>query len=389
MPVELRGVTWDHERGIGGVRAATSAYLAERPQWRVEWTTRSLQAFADQSLEELARRFDLLVIDHPAVGDAVARGCLLPLDEGARPASTAQKPPTGVGRSDESYEWDGRRWAFAIDAAAQVSAYRPDLLEAAGVPLPRTWNDAKEAAALLRRRGLWTALPMVPVDAINAFLAVCVALGGEPFSPAAGGVVPREVGGEALDLLATMISRCHPSSLRWNPPRTLEHMATEGDVAYCPLAFGYSNYSRAGFRDRLVRFAGGPAGEDGVPRGTLGGAGLAVSAYAPAPEEAVALASFLADGATQRGDYFRGGGQPAHRSAWTDPTVNSASSCFFSDTLAAMDAAYLRPRYDGFLRFQDAGGRIVHSFLSGPAEPKAALARLDDAYVASLTEAKD
>jgi multiple sugar transport system substrate-binding protein len=388
MPAVLRGVTWDHERGIGGIRAATSAFLEERPGCRVEWTARSLQAFAEQSLEELARRFDLLVIDHPAMGHAVARACLLPLDEEARPASASETSRTGVGRSDESYDWDGRRWAFAIDAAAQVSAYRPDLLEAAGISLPRTWTDALDAAAILRRRGLWAAVPMVPVDAINAFLAVCIALGGEPFSPPAGRVAPPDVGGDALDLLASMISRCHPSSLQWNPPSMLEHMATEGDVAYCPLAFGYSNYARPGFRDRLVRFAGGPAGEDGVPRGTLGGAGLAVSAYSRAPEDAVALASFIADGATQRGVYFRGGGQPGHRSAWTDPAVNSASSCFFSDTLAAMDAAYLRPRYDGFLRFQGAGGRIVHSFLKRRADPEATLARLDDAYVASLTEAR-
>jgi multiple sugar transport system substrate-binding protein len=389
MPLEpeLRGVTWNHERGVGGVRAATDAFLAEHPRWRVDWSTRSLQAFADQPLEELARRFDLLVIDHPAVGHAVARGCLRPLD------GDAPRPPTSgesgaVGRSDESYEWEGHRWAFAIDAAAQVAAYRPDLLESAGVAIPRTWNDALEAAAVLRRRGLWAAMPMVPVDAINAFLAACVALGGQPFEPAAGGVARTDVGRAALDLLASMISRCHPSSLLWNPPRTLEHMATEEDVAYCPLGFGYSNYARPGFRDRLVRFAGAPAGGDGVPMGTLGGAGLAVSAHSAVPEEAVALASFIAQGATQRGVYFRGGGQPAHRAAWTDPTVNSASSCFFSDTLDAVDAAYLRPRYDGFVGFQDAAGSIVHSFLRQPVDAEATLARLDEAYATSLAGAR-
>jgi multiple sugar transport system substrate-binding protein len=374
----LRGVTWDHPRGLGGLRATAAAWTAARPGRRVAWTTRSLQAFADQPVDQLARRFDLIYLDHPAVGEAVARSCLVPLDEHLDGAVLADQARASVGRSAESYEWDGHRWALATDAAAQVAAYRPDLLDRAGVAVPRTWPEALDAAARLRSAGRWAALPAIPVDAVCAFLAVCAALGEAPFQ-APGQVVSRPTGRAALALLTAMVERCHPASLDWNPPAMLEQMSTGDEVAYCPLAFGYANYARPGFRDHPVLAAPPPAGGDGVPRGTLGGAGLAVSAHSPAVADAVEYAAFVADPGTQRTLYFDGGGQPGHRAAWTDPAVNDAAGGFFRDTLAAVDAALLRPRHDGFLAFQAAAGDLVHTHLRHGGDPDRVLAAVDAA----------
>jgi multiple sugar transport system substrate-binding protein len=372
----LRGITWDHVRGLGGLEATAAAYAAVRPGVRVEWTTRSLQAFADQPVEELARRFDLIYLDHPALGQAVARSCLVPLDEHLEATTLAER---SVGHSAESYVWQGHRWALATDAAAQVAAYRPDLLERADVALPRSWPDALDAAAALRRADLWATLPTTPVDAICAFLAVCAALGEGPFQQA-GRVVSRGTGLEVLALLRAFVRRCHPSSLDWNPPCMLERMSTTDKVAYCPLAFGYVNYARPGFRKHLVLAAAPPAGDDRIPRGTLGGAGLAVSAHSPAVGEAVRYAAFVADPDIQRTVYFEAGGQPGHRSAWTDSAVNAAASGFFRDTLEALDAALLRPRHDGFLTFQDAAGGLVHDHLRQGGDPGRVLVAMDAAW---------
>jgi multiple sugar transport system substrate-binding protein len=372
----LRGITWDHPRGLGGLQATAAAYAAGRPGVRVEWTARSLQAFADQPVDELARRFDLVYLDHPAVGEAVARGCLVPLDEHLDGAALAEQEAGAVGRSAESYRWDGHRWALATDAAAQVAAYRPDLLARAGLALPRTWPEALDAAERLRRAGLWAALPAIPVDAVCAFLAVCAALGEAPFATS-GRVVSRPTGRAALELLAALVARCHPASLDWNPPAMLEQMSTGDEVAWCPLAFGYVNYARPGFRDHQVLAGPPPAGGDGVPRGTLGGAGLAVSAASPAVGEAVRYATFVADPGTQRTVYFQGGGQPGHRSAWTDRAVNAACGGFFRATLPAVDAALLRPRHDGFLAFQQRAGELVHGWLRRGGDPDQVLAAME------------
>jgi multiple sugar transport system substrate-binding protein len=381
--VELRGVTWDHERGIGGLRAAAAAYRERRPDVGVRWTVRSLQAFAHQPLEELGRRFDLLYVDHPSIGEAVSAECLVPLDRHIDPAVVEDQLASSVGRSAESYLWDGHRWALATDVAAQVAVYREDLLERAGLELPRTWPDALETAAALRRHGMWAAIPAIPVDAICSFLAVCMALGEEPLAEPVG-VISVETGRRALRLLADLVSRCHPGSLEWNPPAVLERMSSTDEIAYCPLAFGYANYARAGFRAHVVRAGPPPAGEDGVPRGTLGGAGLAVSSESRAVDEAVAFAAFVADPEIQRGPYFEGGGQPGHRTAWTDPGLNASASGFFRETLEAVEAAYLRPRYDGFVGFQRAAGALVHGFLRDHSDPRATLSGIDDAHRASM-----
>lgn len=374
--IELRGVTWDHVRGWGGLRAASDAFANEHPDVRVTWDARSLQRFADQPADELAA-YDLIVLDHPSIGEAVERGAIVPLDGLLGAGVLAEQRANSVGRSAESYVWEGRTYALAIDAAAQVAAYRPDLLARAGVEVPRTWAEVLALAEPLRRIGAWIAMPAIPVDAICAFLAACVAFGDEPFRGDA--VVAPDVGRGALETLASVIDVAHPESLRWNPPATLERMGRSDDVAYCPLAFGYVTYATAAEGRRALRFTGGPAGADGRPRGTLGGAGLAISARTTHAEEAATYARFVSSAEVQRGVYVDGGGQPGHRSAWTDDTVNARTGAFFADTLSAMDAAYLRPRDAGFVAFQDAAGDAVHAWLREGGDAGTVLNLLDEA----------
>jgi multiple sugar transport system substrate-binding protein len=157
-------------------------------------------------------------------------------------------------------------------------------------------------------------------------------------------------------------------------------MASHDDIAYCPLAFGYANYTRPGFRSRQLRFAPAPQDADGVPRGTLGGAGVAVSAHARDLAAACALAAYTASGVIQRGVYFRGGGQPGHRSAWTSPEVNAAAPGFFAATLPSLDRATLRPRYDGFLAWQERAGLAIHRHLAGEGARQALLGDLERIY---------
>jgi len=362
--VELRGVTWDHPRGYGGVRAAAEAYRAHRPDIQVTWETRSLQAFADQPVEQL-ERYDLIVLDHPSIGEAVARGALAPFED----AVVGDDHAISVGRSSESYVWDGRRWALPVDAAAQVAAYRPDLLEQANVALPETWDDVGRVARTLRERGMTIAMPAIAVDVICAFLGISAA----PFE--GDRVVERDAGRRALSILHDVLDLAHPMSLGSNPPTVLAHMAANDDVAYCPLAFGYVTFARGSADRRALRFAAGPESS-----GTLGGAGIAVSGASSYIDEAIAFAGFACSADVQRGPYVEGGGQPGHRAAWTDREVDATANGFFSSTLPALDRAYLRPRFDGFLSFQDAGGNVIHRFVQDGTDREATLDRLDGLF---------
>jgi multiple sugar transport system substrate-binding protein len=53
-PVVLRGMTWDHPRGVDGLRASDPV-LRERLGATVDWEARSLLAFGDQHVADFAR----------------------------------------------------------------------------------------------------------------------------------------------------------------------------------------------------------------------------------------------------------------------------------------------------------------------------------------------
>jgi multiple sugar transport system substrate-binding protein len=140
-------------------------------------------------------------------------------------------------------------------------------------------------------------------------------------------------------------------------------MVAGSDIVYCPWAYGYSNYSR---RQNLIplKFADAPAvGGRGCAGTQLGGTGIAVSEKSPNREAAVSYAKWLASQEHQRGTYFREGGQPASLAAWTDPQIDFEAGGFFSGTIETLRTAYVRPRFDGFIRFFEAAGIKINRCL--------------------------
>src|SRR5215471_950799 len=82
-PIHLKGMTWNHTRGYTPMVATSQRFCEKRliDDLSISWEKRSLQEFADQSIDALAKKYDLLVIDHPWVGHAAASGVLVPLDQ--------------------------------------------------------------------------------------------------------------------------------------------------------------------------------------------------------------------------------------------------------------------------------------------------------------------
>jgi multiple sugar transport system substrate-binding protein len=345
----------------------------------VSWTERPLQAFADASIFELAQTYDLLVLDHPHIGEVVPTGALLPLDELLDPAFIDDQVRNSVGPSHASYEWDGHVWALAIDAAGHVSAFRPDLLDRLGAPVPETWDDVWDLDARARAGGMAISLPNKAVDTLASLLTLLSNAGTDPYLDEER-VAPRPTARELLDVLVRLTAASPAEAFGWNPILLLEHMAEHDDVVYCPMLFGYSNYSRPGFRRNLVRFRPVP----GVRGGVIGGAGLAVSARCPRLDAAREYARYVASAAIQRTLYVESGGQPGHRAAWTDPHANELASSYFADTLPGLDAGYLRPRYDGALLVQADGGETMWEFLRSGGDADELLDRLDALYRRSL-----
>jgi multiple sugar transport system substrate-binding protein len=371
-PITLTGITWNHTRGYLPMVATAQRFSELHPDIEIVWHKRSLQEFADYPIERLVERFDLLVLDHPFAGQAAAQNVLLPLDEHLSPEFLCEQATGSVGQSHPSYTFSGHQWALAIDAATPVSSYRPDLLEKYELELPGTW----EALLDLARQG-WVALPAIAVDSLMNYYMLCIALGAEPFTEE-GGVVSRDIGVAALEHLRELVNLCAPACLKRNPIATYEVMTTTDDVVYCPFAYGYSNYARPSYARSELRFGGLVSFAGQRLRSTLGGTGLAISSHCRHVEHAVEYACFVAQPSCQRGLFFTSGGQPGHRSAWEDAQVNATSNNFFKDTLQTLDEAYLRPRYDGYLQFQDEAGSFVHHYLVAGGDSRVVLDQMEE-----------
>ena len=105
--------TWDHVGTRARARPADGdggALSRDEHDVRVSWDVRSLQGFADASIPDLAQRYDLLVYDHPHIGEIVPTGSLLAIDELIDADFIADQAANSVGPSHRSYEWDGHLW---------------------------------------------------------------------------------------------------------------------------------------------------------------------------------------------------------------------------------------------------------------------------------------
>jgi multiple sugar transport system substrate-binding protein len=375
MPQHLRGMAWEHPRGYDPMVATARAYEESNPGTQISWDKRSLQAFADFPIEQLAEEYDLIVIDHPHVGLVARQGHLVALDEHAPDGALEALAEQSLGGSHESYQYEGHQWALAIDAAAQVAAYRPDLLS----EVPTSWPEVVDLAKA--DKVLW---PVKPVDALMGFFTLA-ANRGTPCAESPERLLAPADGLAVLEAMRTLSEYVPRECLGMNPIETLDRMSTDDSYAYCPLLYGYSNYARDGFREHLIRFTNIPAlGSDGPRGSTLGGAGIAVSATSSHVEVAADYAFWVASAECQKGIYFESGGQPGNAVAWTDDDVNAASHGYFRDTYETLQRAWLRPRYDAYLAFQDKGGRYVNDFLAGRAGAEETLSRLEQAYAESL-----
>jgi multiple sugar transport system substrate-binding protein len=375
--IELRGVSWDHPRGHDCIVATSNAYSELHSDVSIVWTTRSLKDFGEYPIEHLAAQNDFIIIDHPFMGVAARDNLLLPLDEWIGPDALQDQAEHTVGPTFESYVAGGHLWAMAIDAACQVSSYRADLLDR---DLPQTWEEVVALAeACAGKPTARVAQPFVPIDTIMTFLTLCAGL-GEPAGNDPEQFVGEQTGTAAWETMQRLARAVHPMSREWNPIKTYDRMAETDEIAYVPAAFGYSNYSREGFRRKLLRFAATPQPEVTGQGGVLGGAGLAISAQTKYPQEAANFAEYAASGSIQSGVCAASGGQPGHIDAWTSDDVNAYCGNFFADTLGAIESAYLRPRYDGFMEFQDRAGAMLHEALFTGASARDVTPRLERLY---------
>lgn len=375
----LRGITWAHTRGFAPLAATAQAFTDFHPEVEILWDKRSLWAFGEGDLAELAAAYDLIVFDYPFTGVAAEGELFLPLDEHLPRDVLAAQERESVGPSFRSYQANNHQWALALDAAAQVAASRPDLLEEHALAVPQTWNEVIELARATRR----VATSFSRMGTLGMFFTLCANQGGAPFGTESH-VITTELGRHVLAQLQTFFRLVDPGCLDMSPVAILSKMAATDEILYAPLLYGYSNYARSGYASHPLAFHDIPAaGERGSAGATLGGAGLAVSALSANQALALEYAAWVTSTECQRTLYTLSGGQPGNAVAWEDELTNKVTNNFFCDTRATLDRAFMRPNYAAYHDFQTVAATHLRAFLKEEQTSRETLVQLDDVYVRS------
>lgn len=359
----MKGMTWDHPRGFDPLQAATAKWRALGGD-DIVWDRRSLQDFEAWPVDELAARYDLMVIDHPHVGAVAQKGVLVPFGSGIDNAHEPEMPDFeleavaqgSVGASYASYSWEGRQWALPIDAAAQVMAWSPSQL----AQPPADWP----AIMALARAGR-VGLPMRAPHALMSLMTLC-GVSGIALDAAARPLFPPEAD-VAVEMLRELWSACGAGSAVSDPIAVLEQMADRNSrIVLSPLIYGYVSFALVGYRPRRLGFVDLVPVVGKNPAGSvLGGTGIAVSALSLHRDEAVRFARWLARGDVQRDVVAVSGGQPAHHAAWSDAGVNASSGNFYRATRRTLEQAWVRPRHEAYIaRQNDASAWLVEALES-------------------------
>ncbi|MFB2580291.1 ABC transporter substrate-binding protein [Herbiconiux sp. P15] len=380
-----RGITWDHPRGRNALEAAARDAAARQAAGSggvdITWSAHSLEHFESHPIDDLAANYDLIVLDHPHLGEALEKHSLQPIDAVVGAARIERWSRESVGPSFDSYSADGYQWAVPLDAATQVAVHSTTLLDPAEVPT--TWHEVESLAGRAP-----VALSLAGPHAFLSFASICVAFGEEPGRRPGTPLISSETGSRALELLRSIGSRAPEGTAAQNPIALLERLSgaggsgpsgASGDIAYIPLVYGYVTYSSP-----TVRFVDAPAGSPGGRRGsTIGGTGLAVSARCEVTPALVEHIDWLMSEATQTGFIPQHDGQPSARAAWDDARVDAASHGFYRSTLRTIDESWVRPRYNGYIPFQTEASAIVRSVVAGETSIESGLTVLQKAFDAS------
>jgi multiple sugar transport system substrate-binding protein len=373
--IRYRGLTWDHPRGAHALAAAARRLDPARDGIALAWDRQPLEGFESHPIADLCARYDLVVLDHPHVGEAVAQGCLRPVDELFPPEEIADWSACTIGPCLTSYRYAGAHWALPLDAATQVMAATPRV----AAQLPRTWSDVVSLSATLP-----VALCVAGPHAILTFFSIATAFGEPPATADPDVLVSPASGDASLDLMATLYDRMPPVGRGLNPIALLRAMTTGDDIALCPLVYGYVNYAAPSADGRTLTFHDAPRGaEGGRPGSTLGGTGIGISRHCQISPALLDHLRWLMSADAQVRFIPAHDGQPSRREAWHDADINSRCGNFYTNTAETLEHAYVRPRHDGYIGFQTEASGILRLGLGERVPHPVILNRLQMAYARS------
>ena len=286
---------------------------------------------------------------------------------------------------------DGKLVAMPWYTDAGMLFYRKDLLEAAGKPPPRTWQElfatAQELQDKARAAGnerMWgfvyqgkayEGLTCNGLEWIDSF-------GGGQIVDATGQVtVDNARAAEALSWAASTVGKISPEGVLNYSEEEARGVFQSGNAVFMrnwPYAWALGQAADSAVKDKIGVAALPAGGADGKPTGALGGWQLAVSAYSKNPDLAADLVRYLTSKEEQKRRAIEGSYNPTVEALYQDPEVLAAVP-FFGSLYEVFVNAVARPSRVTGVKYNQVSSEFfnaVHAVLAGQTDAASSLGGL-------------
>lgn len=322
--------------------------------------------------------FDLLYLDVTWTPKFAAAGWLVPLDGLLPESEWSEFLPAAL----ETGRHGGRLYRVPVRTDCGLLYWRNDWLEEAGRAPPETFDQLFATAAVLQdppaRWGfVWQGKQYEGL--VCAFLEVLHGFGGTWIDAGTGSVeLDRPEAIEALSFLRRCIAEggISPPGVTTYAEEESRRIFQDGRAVFLrnwPYAWRLAQAEGSPLRGTI---GAGPMvrAEGGRRSATLGGWGLAISAYSRRPREALAFIRFVASLEGQRILCRDTGYAPARAEAYRDSALLAANP--FLPTIERVHAgAVPRPVVPAYAAASDILQRQLSAALTGSVAPETALRR--------------
>lgn len=322
------------------------------------------------------------IISTSSIVPLVGAGLIRPLDD-LIAAHGADIPKSRV------ITIDGKAMAVAFMANAQHMFYRKDILEAAGVAAPKTYDELLAAAEAIRAGGMAT--PFCSTYGVGwnlgeEFVNMYLGMGGAFFKPgSAEPAINNEKGVAALEMMKALSSYMSPDFLTFD-----SNAATAAwEAGNCALMTLWGSRaatlldgkdSAPGVAENTVAAATPSAGGNSFPATTLWWDGWTVAANV-SDEDAVATFLAMKAGTSPSVLNADSMGQAVWMIEGYQPTPAAQG---VAESIAGGAPSYPMEPYMGAMHMA-ADGNLA-DFLTGKEDAATALADIEAAYIAAATE---
>ena len=309
--------------------------------------------------------YDVMSLDVIWTAEFASSGWITPISSRPFPLSHFLRPAVATAT------YQGHLYAVPFTSNATLLYYRSDILAAARVKPPGTWAQLSRLARTLAPKfgldGYGTQLQAYEGLTVN-FAEAVQSAGGSLLSPNGTAVtVDSPQATRALDFLVGGLREgwIPQAALGWNEEDSRRAFDAGKLLFLSNWPYVYGQASKPSPGNKVVgKFAvTALPGRSGPGSSTLGGANLAISAYAPHPATALAFIKFLTSMSSERQVLLRSALPPVWTSLYSQPSLVRRFP-FLPVLKQAILTARPRPAIVNYNQFSLAVSSAVHQALA-------------------------